>query len=309
MVITGGTGSLGHALSRSLLAEPIHALRILSRDELKQSEMEKRFSDPRIRFLLGDVRDRDRLRRAFEGANVVIHAAALKRVDKGEYDPSEFVKTNIGGAVNVAEAALDAGVGRVVFVSTDKASAPLTLYGATKLTAERLLCAYNASGGGRTAFVGVRYGNVAGSRGSLIPALIEQRKTGVVTLTDPRMTRFWMTLGDAVRIVRRAATDGGPGEVLIPVLPSVRIPDLIEAVAPGVRVQTIGIRGSEKIHESLISADEMPRAVRWKDIWCLGAPNPSPFEQVPYDSGTNKVFLGVEDIRRLLPQALAEAAQ
>ena len=311
--ITGATGSFGNAMARALLSQNVKAVRCLSRDELKQSEMEQRFRDPRLRFLLGDVRDRSRLHRAFDGCDVVINAAALKRVDKGSYDPTEFVATNVVGAQNIVEAALDAGVGRVVSLSTDKASAPLTLYGATKLVAEQIFRAANAYGGKRCDFLTVRYGNVVGSRGSLVPMLMEQAKTGTVTLTDERMTRFWMTLGDAVRLVCRAAEHGHPGTTLIPMLPAARVVDIIEAVAPGCAVEVIGIRGAEKLHESLISEDEAPYA--WRGWMCMDAPEDyvlglpaAPGIEGRYASDNRGGFLSVGEIRGRIPQAMLESA-
>jgi len=238
---------------------------IYSRDEWKQHEMRTGgFDHPHIRYFLGDVRDATRLHRAMQGVDVVVHAAALKQVPACEYNPIEAVNTNINGALNVIEAALDCGVGRVLALSTDKATAPVNIYGATKLVSEKLFAQANAYSRGEphTLLSCVRYGNVLGSRGSVVPLFQQQRDTvGRLTLTDKRMTRFWMTLDDGVRFVTRAIEDMAGGEVFVPKLPAVRTYDLARMIAPECPIDVIGLRPGEKVHESLISADEAPLTV------------------------------------------------
>ena len=307
VVITGGTGSLGQALTRLLLAEPVRAIRILSRDEEKQRVMESRITDPRVKWLLGDVRDCERLRRAFAGADVVIHAAALKQIPATERDPLEAVKTNVLGAWHVAEAALDAGVARVMAISSDKAAAPLNLYGASKLVAEKIILGSNVYAGSRAVgFAACRYGNVAASRGSIIPLLMQQRAAGRVTLTDSRMTRFWLTLGGAARFVLNRVADMSSGSLYVPQLPSVRITDLIEAVAPGCATDVIGIRHGEKLHEQMLTWDESRHAEDRSGYYRVH-PAIQRDDLFAYDSGTNPKFLSVDQIKHELPQALREA--
>lgn len=312
ILITGGTGSFGNAFVRIALAELDPArLVIFSRDELKQSEMAKRLGDDRrVRFFLGDVRDRWRLRRAMHGVDLVVHAAALKQVPACEYNPFEAVQTNILGATNVIEAAIDEGVKRVVAISTDKAVNPVNLYGATKLCAEKLFIQGNAyAGGGITRFANVRYGNVIGSRGSVIPLFIEQRESGRLTITDERMTRFFLTVEQGVRLVLRAATEMDGGEVFIPRVPSVRITDIAEAVAPGCKVVVTGIRPGEKLHEVLVSSDEArharergdcivvyPEFAPWGEIEYRGQKLPDGFE---YSSNGNDCWLSGAELRKL----------
>ncbi len=259
VLITGGTGSFGQKFVRTLLAH--HKPRkvvVFSRDELKQHEMRTRgFDHPNLRFFIGDVRDADRLRRAFDGIDVVVHAAALKQVPACEYNPIEAVRTNIDGARNVVDAALDRGVTKVLALSTDKAVNPVNLYGATKLVAEKLVVQANAYAGGKPiGFSCVRYGNVVGSRGSVLPLFLEQAKTGTITITDPRMTRFWITLDQGVQFVVRCIEQMHGGEVFVPKIPSVRVTDMAAAIAPGCKIENIGIRPGEKLHEALISDDE-----------------------------------------------------
>jgi UDP-N-acetylglucosamine 4,6-dehydratase len=263
ILLTGGTGSFGTAFVEQILGSHDDVvIRIFSRDELKQSEMSARYRDDRLRFLLGDVRDRDRLYRAAQGANVIIHAAAMKQVPACEYNPLEAVKTNIGGAENVVDVAIDAGVERVVALSTDKAVNPVNLYGATKLCAEKIVVqgnSYAAHSGTRLSCV--RYGNVVGSRGSVVPVFLEQAQIGRVTITDDRMTRFWITLPQAVELVLFALRNMHGGEVFIPKIPSMRVTDLAAAIAPGVPQEIIGIRPGEKLHELLLTADESRHAI------------------------------------------------
>ena len=261
ILITGGTGSLGNAFTEYALRElPIKALRILSRDERKQAEMAARIGDDRLRLLLGDVRDRARLRRAFQGVDIVIHAAALKRVDAVAYDPIETIQTNVLGSVNVVEAAVDAGVSLVLGISTDKGCLPANLYGATKATMERLFTYAGAyAGGGPTKFACTRYGNVIGSRGSVLEVWREQfARQGFVTVTDTEMTRFWLTLDEACVIVRQAVEGMRGGEVFVPSLRRAPVLDLLEAYFGHVPAYVVsGLRhGGEKLHEDLLSTHE-----------------------------------------------------
>jgi len=320
VLVTGGTGTFGQAFARYLLErEEIGALRVFSRDELKQWEFGRRLQDERLRFLVGDVRDRERLMRAFDGVDVVIHAAALKQVPACEYNPYEAVKTNVLGGQNVVDAAIDAGVDRVIALSTDKAANPVNLYGATKLCAEKLFVQGNAyAATRRTRFACVRYGNVVASRGSVVPLFLEQRKSRTVTITDRRMTRFWMTVRQAVELVRQAVEDMRGGEVLVPKLPSVKIVDLAEAAAPGCEQHEIGIRPGEKLHETLVTSEEsrhtfdlgrmfliVPERTSWShDPWPPGAALAT---DLPYSSDRNEHWLSADAIAKALPGALAEA--
>lgn len=268
ILITGGTGFLGQKLVKKFLElDTPRKIIVLSRDEFKQHEMKNAIHDPKekLRFFLGDVRDLSRLERAFSGVNIVIHAAALKQVPALEYNPLEAVKTNVLGTQNVIDAALDNRVHKVLFVSTDKAVNPVNLYGATKLCAERLFVAANAYRKSEEdgAFSVVRYGNVIGSRGSLIEVLKIQKEKGVVTLTDKRMTRFWITACGAVNLILDALFLMKGGEIFVPKLPVMKITDLIKTVAPGCKVKVIGIRPGERIHEMLLTSDEVRRT---KDI-------------------------------------------
>ncbi|MEM1451242.1 MAG: UDP-N-acetylglucosamine 4,6-dehydratase (inverting) [Planctomycetota bacterium] len=271
ILVTGGTGSFGKAFVRRLLDD--HSPRrvvVLSRDEQKHHRMAREIPDPRLRFFVGDVRDRDRLMRAFRGVDIVVHAAAMKHVHISEYNPIEAIRTNVDGAANVADAALDRGVGRVVALSTDKAVSPLNLYGATKLCMEKLLVASNSyAGDGGTRFDLVRYGNVVGSEGSVVPLFLEQRRRERLTVTDPAMTRFWIGMNRAVDLVLLALTDGLGGEIFVPKLPACSVATLAEAIAPGVPVETIGIRPGEKIHESMITEDESRLLVEYEQYFVL----------------------------------------
>lgn len=272
VLITGGTGSFGRRFVETMLRDHRpRKLIVFSRDELKQHEMRAEgLDDPSLRYFIGDVRDESRLRRAMQGVDIVVHAAALKQVPACEYNPIEAILTNIMGARNVVEAALDAGVERVMALSTDKAVSPVNLYGATKLAAEKLFVQSNAYAGGRgTRFSCVRYGNVVGSRGSVIPVFLRQRKRGVVTLTDPRMTRFWITLEQGVRFTIHCLEEMEGGEVFIPKIPSMRLVDLAEAVAPGSQVEVIGIRPGEKLHEVLVSDDEARHTVEMEAMFVV----------------------------------------
>ncbi len=315
ILVTGGTGSFGNAFVRYAI-EHLSPKKIIvySRDEFKQYEMAKRFSEKSLRFFIGNVRDQDRLYRALTGVDVVVHAAALKQVPAAEYNPFEAVQTNIMGAQNVVNAAIDAGVRRVVALSTDKACNPVNLYGATKLCSDKLFIAGNAYAGGKdTRFSVVRYGNVLGSRGSVIPFFKECAKTGEIPITDERMTRFWITLPQAVKLVVTALHEMQGGELFIPKIPSMRIVDLAEAIAPRCRHRVIGIRPGEKLHEMMISRDDsrhlfasgdfyikLPDFPFWKVTTPKGAkPVPEGFE---YASDTNDRWLGVKEMRSILKQ-------
>ncbi|HKX06078.1 MAG TPA: UDP-N-acetylglucosamine 4,6-dehydratase (inverting) [Methylomirabilota bacterium] len=312
MMVTGGTGSFGNKFVEIMLRK-YHPARlvIFSRDELKQSEMMTRFSDPSLRFFVGDVRDCERLERAMHGVDIVFHAAALKQIPSCEYNPFEAIQTNVMGTKNVIDAAIDQGVKRVVAISTDKAVNPINLYGATKLCAEKLTVQGNAYGHARgTLLSAVRYGNVIGSRGSVIPLFREQRASGTVTVTDPAMTRFWLRLEQGVEFVIGCAEGMQGGEIFVPKIPSMRIVDLVEAVAPGCRVEVIGIRPGEKLHEILISEDESRQAYEFDDrfileplfpSWTLtppeGGKRPPPGYR--YSSDTNQWWLSKAEMRGL----------
>lgn len=262
LLVTGGTGSFGrHFVRRVLDTTKVRKLIVFSRDELKQSQMQASYEDDkRLRFFLGDVRDRDRLYRAFDEVDLVVHAAAQKQIPAAEYNPFEAVKTNIVGAQNIIDAAIDRRVERVVALSTDKASSPINLYGATKLVSDKLFVAGNAYVGPHsTLFSVVRYGNVLGSRGSIVPLFREAAARGVVPITDERMTRFWITLADAVGLVLRAFEDMIGGEIFVPKIPSMKITDMAAALAPDARIETIGIRPGEKLHEEMISVHDARR--------------------------------------------------
>ena len=313
LLITGATGSFGKRFVQRVLADhdPKKVI-ILSRDELKQHEMRLAgFNDPRLRYFIGDVRDPDRLRRAFSGVDVVVHAAALKQVPACEYNPFEAVLTNVMGARHVIEAALDRGVERVVALSTDKAVSPTNLYGATKLVAEKLFVQANAlAGGAPPRFSCVRYGNVVGSRGSVIPLFLEQRKGGRLTITDPRMTRFWITLDQGIDLVLRALDAMHGGEVFVPKIPSMNLLDLARALGPDCEVETIGIRPGEKLHEVLVSEDESRHTLELDDLfviqpahpwwtpgtWPEGRELPEGFR---YASDNNTQWLDLDELRAL----------
>ncbi|MDY6873416.1 MAG: UDP-N-acetylglucosamine 4,6-dehydratase (inverting) [Chloroflexota bacterium] len=272
ILVTGGTGSFGRKFVEVML-EKYHPARLIiySRDELKQHEMRTAgFNHPNLRYFIGDVRDLPRMKRAFNGVDIVVHAAALKQVPACEYNPMEAIKTNILGSSNVVDAALDAGVEKVLALSTDKAVNPVNLYGATKLAAEKLMVQSNAYAGGMdTRFSCVRYGNVVGSRGSVVPLFIKQREGGKVTLTDERMTRFWISLNQGVRFVIRCIEQMHGGEVFVPKIPSMKMVDLAKAIAPGAEIEIIGIRPGEKLHEVLISEDEARTTVELDDMYVV----------------------------------------
>lgn len=320
ILVTGGTGSFGQAFIRAVLERypEVRRLVIYSRDELKQFEMRNKFSADEhkcLRFFIGDVRDEDRLRRALEGIDIVIHSAAMKQVPAAEYNPFECIKTNVLGAQNVIEASLDAGVGNVVALSTDKAAAPINLYGATKLCSDKLFTAANNIKGSRDIrFSVVRYGNVMGSRGSVIPFFLERRQTGILPITDPQMTRFNITLDEGVDMVLWAIENALGGEIFVPKIPSYRILDIAEAIGPECETPVIGIRPGEKIHEEMITASDSSNAVDLGKYFALlssasgysiesylerysGVPLEAGFS---YNSGTNDHFLSVAELRALV---------
>jgi UDP-N-acetylglucosamine 4,6-dehydratase/5-epimerase len=313
VLLTGGTGSFGREFAEIVLRETqIRKLIIFSRDELKQHEMRTAFDDPRIRFFIGDVRDRERLHRAVQGVDVLVHAAALKQVPSCEYNPFEAVKTNILGASNIIDVAIDAHVAKVLALSTDKAVNPINLYGATKLVAEKLFVQGNAyAGSGGTAFACVRYGNVVGSRGSVIPVFRQQMATGKITVTDERMTRFWITLEQGVRFVCKCVGLMQGGEVFVPKIPSMRITDLAEVVAPGCKQEAIGIRPGEKLHEVLVSRDESRYTLEFGDMFLIQPVHPwwrtaayagaRPMQEgTKYSSDTNRQWLSRDELRDMI---------
>lgn len=272
VLITGGTGSFGKIFAETMLRDyNPNKLVIFSRDELKQHEMRiTGFNQPNLRYYIGDVRDPDRLRRAMDDVDVVVHAAALKQISACEYNPAEAIMTNVMGARNVIDSALDAGVHKILALSTDKAVSPTNLYGATKLCAEKLFVQSNSYAGKKDIrFSCVRYGNVVGSRGSVIPLFKEQRETGQVTVTDPRMTRFWITLDQGVQFVIRCIEQMHGGEVFVPKIPSTSITDMAKILAPEAKIKEIGIRAGEKLHEVLISEDESRHTVELDDMFVV----------------------------------------
>jgi len=272
VLVTGGTGSFGRKFVQVMLDEyqPTKII-VFSRDELKQHEMRvSGFDHPSLRYFIGDVRDQQRLKRAMHGVDIVVHAAALKQVPACEYNPLEAIKTNILGSSNVIEAALDAGVDKVMALSTDKAVNPINLYGTTKLAAEKLFIQSNAyAAGTETRFSCTRYGNVVGSRGSVVPIFLKQRSSGKLTITDLRMTRFWLTLEQGVRFVIRCVEQMRGGEVFVPKIPSTRIADLAKIIAPEAELEVIGIRPGEKLHEVLINEDEARSTVELEDMFVV----------------------------------------
>ncbi|MEB2344427.1 MAG: UDP-N-acetylglucosamine 4,6-dehydratase (inverting) [Deltaproteobacteria bacterium] len=308
VLVTGGTGSFGRAFVRRLLRERADCtIRIYSRDELKQYEMARAFgNDPRLRFFIGDVRDRDRLARALYGVDWLVHAAALKQVHLCEYNPAEAVKTNVLGAQNVIDAAIDAGVAKVVALSTDKAVNPVNLYGATKLCAEKLFVHGSAYSGPReTRFACVRYGNVLGSRGSVVPLFLEQAATGVLPITDLRMSRFWITLGQAVELVLQVLHDLRGGEIYVPKIPSMRMVDLARAIAPEAMLKEVGMRPGEKLHEMLLTPEEAHRTREYATHFVVSRTTPRSdgrpvSEDFAYRSDTNSQWLDVDRLRELV---------
>ena len=324
VLVTGGTGSFGKKFIDVMLREYHPAkLIIFSRDELKQHEMRvSGFDHPSLRYFIGDVRDEQRLFRAMNGVDIVIHAAALKQVPACEYNPMEAIKTNILGSSNVIEAALDAGVKKVMALSTDKAVNPVNLYGATKLAAEKLFVQSNSYAGRTvTRFSSVRYGNVVGSRGSVIPIFLQQRENGRLTITDSRMTRFWLTLEQGVRFVIRCTEAMRGGEVFVPKIPSTRIIDLARVIAPDAELDVIGIRPGEKLHEVLIHEDEARSTVELDDMFVvmptaelwfghewqnMGSALPEGYR---YTSETNQQWLSNEQIQEIIAPFQAAPVQ
>ena len=315
VLLTGGTGSFGRKFAEIILKETqIRKLIVFSRDELKQHEMRTALGDPRLRYFIGDVRDRERLHRAVQGVDILVHAAALKQVPSCEYNPFEAVKTNILGASNIIDVAIDAGLARVLALSTDKAVNPINLYGATKLVAEKLFVQGNAyAGAGGTAFACVRYGNVVGSRGSVIPVFRQQMAAGKIAITDERMTRFWITLEQGVRFVIKCVGLMQGGEVFVPKIPSMRITDLAEVVAPGCEREAIGIRPGEKLHEVLVSRDESRYTLEFDDMFLIqpvhpwwqtrAYPGARPMEDgTKYSSDGNRQWLSRDELRPMIEE-------
>jgi len=328
VLITGGTGSFGKAFVKQVLTRypGIRRLVVFSRDELKQFEMSQIFSErehPALRYFIGDIRDESRLRRALEGIDVVVHAAALKQVPAAEYNPFECIKTNVLGAQNLIEACLDIGVKRVVALSTDKAAAPINLYGATKLCSDKLFVAANNIKGGRDIrFSVVRYGNVMGSRGSVIPFFLQRRASGVLPITDPEMTRFNISLDEGVEMVLWAIEHAVGAEVFVPKLASYRIMDVARAVGPDCRYPVVGIRPGEKLHEEMITTSDsyhtvdlgkyfaiLPSGGAYTQAEYCAKIGATPVKQgFSYDSGRNPEFLTVDQLRSLIQSHVVDSA-
>ncbi len=314
VLVTGGTGSFGRKFVEVMLSNyHPQKLIIFSRDELKQHDMRSGgFDHPSLRYFIGDVRDPQRLQRALSGVTIVVHAAALKQVPACEYNPFEAIQTNIMGGRNVIDAAIDQGVHRVLALSTDKAVNPINLYGATKLCAEKMFVQANAYAGAQdTRFSCARYGNVVGSRGSVIPVFIEQRKRGKITVTDARMTRFWLTLEHGVKFVIHCIEQMHGGEIFVPKIPSMRLTDMAETIAPGCEIECIGIRPGEKLHEVLVSEDEARNTVELDDMFVIqpahswwSAQNWKGARALAdgfrYSSDSNDCWLGAEELRALI---------
>ncbi len=321
VLVTGGTGSFGKKFVETMLRD-YHPRKIIvfSRDELKQHEMRiSGFDHPDLRYFIGDVRDLNRLRRAMQGVDIVVHTAALKQVPACEYNPMEAIKTNVLGSSNVIEATLDAGVGKVMALSTDKAVNPINLYGATKLAAEKLFVQSNAyAGGTATRYSSVRYGNVVGSRGSVIPVFIKQKNKEKLTITDERMTRFWITLDQGISFVIRCIEQMQGGEVFVPKIPSMKVVDLAKVIAPDAELEAIGIRPGEKLHEVLIHEDEARLTIELEDMFVvqpsealwfghawqdIGQPLPDGFR---FASDSNSDWLSIDQIKEIVSQIEAE---
>lgn len=312
VLITGGTGSFGKKFVAQTLSDPsVKKAIVFSRDELKQFEMQQHYpNEPRIRFFIGDVRDAERLHRAFDGVDYVVHAAALKQVLAAEYNPFEAIKTNVIGAENIINAAIDQGVKRVIALSTDKASSPTNLYGATKLVSDKLFVAGNAySGVHDTKFAVVRYGNVVGSRGSVVPFFRNLAATGTLPITDERMTRFWITLEQGVQFVVDGFERMHGGELFVPKIPSMKVVDLARAIAPDAKIEVVGIRPGEKLHEEMISVHD---ARRTRDMGSYYVIQPEMewwsqdniagqgvADEFSYSSDTNSDWLSLEQLREM----------
>jgi len=321
VLVTGGTGSFGKKFIETMLRD-YHPRKIIvfSRDELKQHEMRiSGFDHPDLRYFIGDVRDLNRLRRAMQGVDIVVHTAALKQVPACEYNPMEAIKTNVLGSSNVIEAALDAGVSKVMALSTDKAVNPINLYGATKLAAEKLFVQSNAyAGGTATRYSSVRYGNVVGSRGSVIPVFLNQKNKEKLTITDERMTRFWITLDQGISFVIRCIEQMQGGEVFVPKIPSMKVVDIAKVIAPDAELEAIGIRPGEKLHEVLIHEDEARLTIELEDMFVvqpsealwfghawqdIGQPLPDGFR---FASDSNSDWLSIDQIKEIVSQIEAE---
>lgn len=320
ILITGGTGSFGKAFIKNVLKSytKIKKLVVFSRDELKQFEMSKEFSEkkyPMIRYFIGDIRDRLRLQRAFQDIDIVIHAAALKQVPTAEYNPMEFIQTNVIGAQNIIEASIEKKVKKVIALSTDKAAAPINLYGATKLCSDKLFVAANNYAGIKNlSFSVVRYGNVMGSRGSVIPFFMEQSQKGKLSITDPEMTRFNITLDESVSMVLFALNNNLGGEIFVPKIPSYKVLELAKAIGPKCKLEFIGIRQGEKIHEEMITSSDSFSTIDIGKYFIILPANKRKFLQYygkkfnlkkvekgfSYNSGTNKVFLSKTDLMKLI---------
>ena len=326
ILVTGGSGSFGKAFIESLLkSDETKDTRIVifSRDELKQWELQSEFpinKYPNLRFFIGDIRDKDRLKRALQGIDIVVHAAALKQVPAAEYNPMEFIKTNVIGSNNLVDTCIDTGVKKVVALSTDKAAAPINLYGATKLCADKLfIAANNIRGNSNITFSVVRYGNVMGSRGSVIPYFLKSAKEGELKVTDNKMTRFNITLSEGVDMVKWAINNGIGGEIFVPKIPSYRIIDVAKAIGPNCIIENIGIRPGEKLHEEMITSSDSYSTKDLGDYFAI-LPNPIPpvihehYKQHPsvgegfaYSSGSNESFLSIEEIRKLITEHIDES--
>ncbi|OMP65795.1 UDP-N-acetylglucosamine 4,6-dehydratase (inverting) [Domibacillus epiphyticus] len=314
ILVTGGTGSFGQKFIKKALEQDVKKVIVFSRDELKQYEMAQEFTDSRMRFFIGDVRDKERLYRAFDGVDIVIHAAALKHVGACEYNPFEAVKTNIHGAQNIVEAAIDRNVEKVIALSTDKAASPVNLYGATKLASDKLFVAANSYvGEGNTKFSVVRYGNVVGSRGSVVPFFKKVKETGRLPITDERMTRFWITLDQGVQFVLDNLERMHGGEIFVPKIPSMTVMDLAKAIAPECEIEIIGIRPGEKLHEAMIMEDDarhtkefdtyyviQPEFPWWSEEYT--AAGKSLEDGFKYTSDSNTEWLSVEELRALVEE-------
>jgi UDP-N-acetylglucosamine 4,6-dehydratase len=319
ILVTGGTGSFGKEfLSATLAKYQPRKLIVFSRDELKQFDMRQQFSEERypcLRYFIGDVRDRDRLYRAMDGVDIVIHAAALKQVPTAEYNPIEVIRTNVLGGANIIDAAIDRNVQKVIALSTDKAANPINLYGATKLCSDKLFVSANGySGHHGTRFSVVRYGNVMGSRGSVIPFFLRMRESGVLPITHPKMTRFWITLGQAVEFVLKCLTRMRGGEIFVPKIPSMSIVDLAKAIAPNCRLDIVGIRPGEKLHETMVPEDDAHNTFEYDDHFVIrslssssdpnghlssngGRPCPEGFR---YSSDNNPQRLSVVELQKMV---------
>lgn len=312
VLVTGGTGSFGKKFIDKALTLGAKKVIVFSRDELKQYEMKKEFGEnSKLRYFIGDVRDKERLYRAFNGVDIVIHAAAMKHVDACEYNPFEAVKTNINGAQNIIEAAIDCGVEKVIALSTDKAAAPINLYGATKLASDKLFIAANSYVGEKnTAFAVVRYGNVVGSRGSVVPFFQQIKHTGVLPITDERMTRFWITLDQGVQFVINNLTRMRGGELFVPKIPSMNIIDLAKAIGPECKIEIVGIRPGEKLHETMITLDDARHTIEYDDYYVIApefgwwtsekTKGKSLLEGFEYNSANNDKWLTVEELQKII---------